>query len=350
MTDPAGPARRATLKDVAALAGVSVATASKALNARTDVSPQTRIHVIDAAERLAFAPNLGARGLRSGSTRTIGLLTNDMGGRFSFPVMLGVESAVGGRDMSVLLCDSRGDLIREQHYLRVLQSRQVDGVIVVGENSNPRPSLTASIEMPIVYAYAPSEDPRDASFSPDDLAGATLATEHLIGLGRRRIAHITGPRMWRATNDRVQGFGDALRRAALEPAHPILYGDWSQRWGRRAAEMLITSGAQFDAVFCGSDQIATGVLDTLHDAGISVPHNVAVVGYDNWDVFAEESRPPLTTVDMNLQQLGTISVEALLQALNGQPPAGHQQIQCRIVIRESTASHNTNGDQPRGRW
>ena len=338
MTDPITPARRATLKDVAALAGVSVATASKALNSRADVSAQTRIHVKDAAERLAFAPNLGARGLRSGSTRTIGLLTNDMGGRFSFPVMLGVESAVGGRDMSVLLCDSRGDVIREQHYLRVLQSRQVDGVIVVGENSNPRPSLTGSIEMPVVYAYAPSEDPGDASFSPDDVAGATLATEHLIGLGRRRIVHIAGPPIWRATGDRVQGFTNALQQAGLLPAHPTLYGEWSQRWGRRAAEMLITSGAQFDAVFCGSDQIATGVLDTLHDASISVPHDVAVVGYDNWDVFAEESRPPLTTVDMNLQQLGTISVEALLRALDGHPSVGHQQTDCRVVIRESTAS------------
>lgn len=218
--------RRATINDVASLAGVSVATASKALNGRQDVRASTRQRVLAAAEELAFQPNPLARGLLSGQTRTVGLLTSDSAGRFSIPVLLGAEDAFGAGEMAVLLCDARGDAIREQHHLRALLSRRVDGLIVVGESTNPRPSVSQDLPVPVVYAYAPSEDPSDVSFVPDDVAGAMLAVRHLLALGRRRIAHVTGPLDYKAARPRGSADGNhapagcAPNRAVRTPRGP----------------------------------------------------------------------------------------------------------------------------------
>lgn len=199
--------RRATINDVASLAGVSIATASKALNGRQDVRASTRERVLAAAEQLSFQPNALARGLLSGQTRTVGLLTSDSVGRFGIPVLLGAENAFGAGEMAVMLCDARGDAIREQHHLRALLSRRVDGLIVVGESTNPRPSVSRDLPVPVVYAYGPSDDPDDVSFVPDDVGGARLAVEHLLALGRRGIAHITGPQHYQAARDRAEGLG-----------------------------------------------------------------------------------------------------------------------------------------------
>ena len=152
--------RPATLTDVARLAGVSIATASKALNGRDQVSPVTRERVLVAAEQLAFSPNALARGLLAGRTGTVGLLTSDLDGRFSIPVLMGAEDAAGEGSISVFLCDARGDAIREQHHVKALLARRVDGLIVVGSRTEPRPPLRGRLAVPVVYAYAPSVNSR----------------------------------------------------------------------------------------------------------------------------------------------------------------------------------------------
>jgi LacI family transcriptional regulator len=326
-----------TLSDVARLAGVSVSTASKALNARDEVAPATRQRVRQAADELAFHPNALARGLISGRTRTIGLLTDELGGRFSIPILLGAENALGNEQMSVLLCDARGDAIRRQHYIRTLLARQVDGFIVLGDSNDVRPSLTRDIPVPVVYVYGESTDPADLSLLADDEGGARLAVEHLVALRRRHIGHITGPESYRAARDRVTG----LRRVLTEHGLPLaggepLHGEWSQRWGRHAARMLLATDPRVDAIFCGNDQIATGVADALLQAGRQIPDDVAIVGYDNWEIFAADCRPPLTTVDLNLEQLGATAVTHLFAALDGRRPCGVIRQPCRLVVREST--------------
>lgn len=326
-----------TLSEVAARAGVSIATASKALNDRHDVGRETRARVQQTAQEMGFQPNVIARGLTSGRSRTVGLLTSELASRFSVPLLRGIESALGAGEMSVLLCDARGDAIREQHYLRTLMARQVDALIVMSQDTNPRPSVSDGATVPVLYAYGPSEDPRDVSFVPDDRGGGRLAAEHLIALGRRHIAHIGGPDDFQASHDRVAGVEDALAAAGLVLAGPVRHGDWSQRWGRQATEMLLLGGAEIDAIFCASDQIATGASETLYDHGIRVPEDVALVGFDNWEVFSTESRPPLTTVDMNLDQLGAAVARHLFIALDGGIDAGTHQQSCRLVVRESTA-------------
>jgi len=328
----------ATINDVAALAGVSPATVSKALNGRGQLRAETRRRVVQAAKELGFHANMLARNLAEGRTYTVGVLTADSFGRFTIPVMLGAEDALGAGQISVLLCDGRGDRIREQHYVRTMLARRVDGIIVTGRTTDPRPSLGRDLPIPVVYARARSDDPEDLSLLHDDKQGAGLAIDHLLATGRTRIAHVTGPDRHLAARERAVGARGALEAAGLglvldEP----LMGEWSERWGREATSILIRRGAQFDGIFCGSDQIARGVADALREAGRLVPEEVGLVGVDNWEVMSEGCRPPLTTIDLNLTELGHIAATKLLQAIEGHPlENGVQLLPCRLVTRRST--------------
>ncbi|MGW5354267.1 LacI family DNA-binding transcriptional regulator [Streptomyces sp. NPDC004031] len=330
-------AGRVTLTDVAALAGVSVGTASKALSGNGRMRPETRERVLDAARRLDFQPNEAARVLLAGRTWTVGLVTTDGIGRFSTPVLLGAEDALGAGKISVLLCDTRGDAIRERHYVQTLLARRVDGIIVTGRRTDPRDPLQGLHGVPTVYALAPSTDPADMSVTSDDEGGARLAVDHLIASGRRRIAHVTGPAHHAAASRRAHLTGTQLAEAGLElSGGRVHFGDWSEAWGRRAAHAVLRTAPDTDAFFCGNDQIARGVTDTLRESGHPVPEDIAVIGYDNWDTMALAARPPLTTIDMNLTEIGRIAALRLLDAIDGRPSQGSQTVPCKLIIREST--------------
>lgn len=330
--------RAATLKDVAALAGVSVATASKALNGRDQVRAETRSRVLEAAQRISFTPNSVARGLLAGQTGTVGLLTNDLVGRFSIPILMGAEDAFGTGKTSVLLCDARGDSIRESYHLQALLSRRVDGLIVVGSDTDPRPSL-GDLPVPVVYAYGPSEDPGDLSLVPDNVGAGTLMARHLLETGRTRIAHITGEARYSAARDRTEGITRALDTAGLSLlGGEALYGSWSEAWGRAAAAVIIDRHPDVDALLCGSDQIARGALDVLRDRGIPIPEKIAVAGFDNWEILATGSRPQLTSIDMDLEILGRTAAQRLFAAIDGQHDSGTQKLPCRLVVRGSTVA------------
>lgn len=328
--------KRVTIADVAARAGVSVGTASKVLNGRGRLRDSTRERVRAAADELQFRPNSLARGLLAGRSYTVGLVTTDHIGRFSLPVLLGAEDALGAGELSVFLCDTRGDLIRERHHIRTLLTRRIDGLIVTGRRTDPRPSLTASVPVPVVYALAPSDDPADMSVVPDEAAGARLAVEHLMATGRTRIAHITGPAHHRAAQVRASSAEQVLREAGLELVGGVQYGAWSEQWGRQAARIVVRGSPDCDAIFCGSDQIARGVADALREAGRVVPDEVALVGFDNWEVMATACRPPLTTVDMRLGQLGRAAAGRLLAAIDGDLTPGIQAMPAQLVVRDST--------------
>lgn len=327
---------RPTLRDVAQLAGVSVATASKALNGRDQVHPDTRARVLSAAERISFTPNALARGLLAGQTGTVGLITGDLDGRFSLPILMGAEDAFGKGKMSVLLCDARGDAIREQYHLDALLSRRVDGLIVVGSRTDPRPSLGRNLPVPVVYAYGPSTDPDDLSLVPDNVRGGADSARYLLSRGRRRIAHITGEADYLAARDRAVGIERAVSDEGLEVVGGAQYGSWTEQWGRTAATRLIEAHPDVDGILCGSDQIARGVLDALRESDWSVPGRVAVMGYDNWEIFAVGARPQLTSVDMNLEALGAMAARRLVEAIGGEAGAGVEQLPVRIVPRETT--------------
>lgn len=332
-----GANRTTTLSDVAQRAGVSIATASKAINGRGDVAPATRTRVLEAAEALSFTPNAMARGLLAGRTGTVGLLTSDLEGRFMIPILMGAEDAFGAGQINVFLCDARGDAIREQHHLKALLSRRVDGIIVVGRQTDARPSLGQDLPVPVVYAYAPSDDPRDLSLTPDNYAGGRLAIEHLISCGRTRIAHISGDPSYAAAQDRLAGARAALDAAGLSLVGDPMFSEWTEHWGRDAAALLLERHPDVDAIFCGSDQIARGVLDTARDLDRRVPDDIAVIGYDNWELLATNSRPELTSIDANLQQLGRQAAQRVFDAIDGiDIGEGSHHLPVRLVIRGST--------------
>src|SRR6185369_6149663 len=201
--DPAP--RRVTIREVAALAGVSIGTASKALNGQGKLRTETRERVAQAARELGFAPNVLARGLLAGRTYSVGLITTDSFGRFSIPVMLGAEDALGAGQMSVFMCDTRDDPVRERLYLDMLLSRRVDGLIVTGRRIEPRPSIGRSLGVPVVYAMTQSLDTDEPAILPDDQGGGEMAARHLMEGGRTRLGHITGPERFLAARRRAGG-------------------------------------------------------------------------------------------------------------------------------------------------
>ena len=328
--------RNVTIVDVAALAGVAVGTASKALNGKGSLRPETRARVREAAERLRYLPSAAARSLQTGRTYTVGMITTDTIGRFSIPVMMGAEDALGGGEMSVFLCDGRDDPIREQYYIRTLLSRRVDGIIVTGRRSGTRLPIAADIPVPVVYAFISSSGKNDCSVVADEAGGARRAIEHLISTGRRRIAHVTGPEHHNSAAVRCNAAMLALADAGLTMVGGPLYGAWNESWGRQAAGALLRSG-EIDAVFAGNDQIARGLADGFQSLDRRVPEDIALVGFDNWDVIVEGSRTPLTSVDMDLQGIGRTAAELLLKAIDGHPMPGVHARSCQLVVRESTA-------------
>lgn len=337
MTRDAAPSP--TVRDVARLAGVSVGTVSKVLNERGQLREETRSRVREAAERLGFRPNHVAKSLISGRTYTVGVLTSDRFGRFTMPLMEGIEDSLGAGQVSTLLCDGRGDALRERHYLAELLNRRVDGLVVTGRRTDARPSL-GRLPIPVVYALIRSDAREDLSVTYDEVQGARLAVEHLLALGRKRIAYIGGPQRHSSTGQRREGTEHALAAAglALDPAD-VLAGEWSEAWGRAAAALLVArrSAPPVDGVFCASDQIARGAVDGLREAGVAVPRDVSVVGFDNWDVMAEAARPPLTTVDPRLTALGRFAASRLLRAIDGEElEPGTLLRPCELVLRGSS--------------
>lgn len=334
--------RPVRITDVADRAGVSPGTVSKALNDTGTLRDTTRQRIKAVADRLGFVPDPDARWLAARRSYTVGLLSTDSAGRFSIPVMLGAENALAAGEMSALLATSRHDPVREAYHLKTLQARRVDGIIVTGRTTDPRPPV--AVDIPVVYAFAPSSDPDDASVVPDDADGASKIINHLLECGRSRIVHVGGRVHKHASQVRASTAQTVLDRAGLSLAAPPLFGDWNESWGRRAVDQLLdernptgaTAGVPFfDAVMCGSDQIARGVTDRLRERDIPVPGQVAVTGFDNWEVMALASRPPLTTIDLRLEDLGRRAAEHLLDGIAGRPHHGTELTEMQLIPRSS---------------
>jgi LacI family transcriptional regulator len=304
------------LSDVAAVAGVSLATASKALNGSTRISQATRDRVQAAAARLDFRPDALARSFASGRSGTIGVLTHQAKNTFARPVIVGAVLQLGEQNQAALVYDSGASEPKAMtDSIRELQARRIDGLLVIGSgHEHVSPSVTHYFDVPVTYVFTASSDPDDVMYLPDNRQAGRLATQHLIETGCTKIAHITGPRSSIAAERRREGMVDALTEAGLDPAVPVVYGDWTRRRGAEAMRELLASGAEFDAVFCGNDHAALGALETCAAAGIRVPDDVAIVGVDNWEgtVVDQEGSRQLTSVDPELMELGRLAAANLL--------------------------------------
>jgi LacI family transcriptional regulator len=325
------PRSRVRIYDVANAAGVSIATASKALNDTGRMAEDTRERVKRIASELGFRPNAMARALISKRSFTIGLLTNDTYGRFTLPVMAGVSEALVDQGVSVFLCTIEDDPALGKIHVDAMLDKQVDGIIATGKRIDRRlPVDLSHLHVPVVYAF--TEAPPDAvNLVSDDAQGSLAAVEWLQALGRKNIVHITGPQSFASVEERSTAF-----RAAVDGGS-VLFGEWSEAWGHQAvAQLWDRDGQKPDGVFCGNDQIARGVVDALRERGVHVPDDVSVIGFDNWEIVAAATRPPLTTIDMNLKELGREAGRLILALAGGESvEPGLRKLPCQLVVRQS---------------
>lgn len=328
-----------TIRDVAKAAGVSLATASRALSGQGRMTEETRARVQRTALTMGFRPNDIARSLSSKRSFTIGFLNNDLTGRLTLPVMEGVTDALFDQGVSVFLCSTEDNAALTQRHLETMLDKRVDGIIAAGKRLDRQvPAQLSGLGIPVVFTIVQPE-PNGVCFVPDDEAGAFQATTHLIERGRSRIAHVTGPADFRVVHERVIGYRAALTAAGLEqPEWGVILDDWSEAAGHAAVRMLWSGASEPpDGIFCGNDQIARGVVDALTLRGIAVPERVSVVGFDNWEVLAAATRPPLSTVDMGLTELGRTAGRTLLRMIEGETvESGTRKLPCNLVVRQSS--------------
>jgi LacI family transcriptional regulator len=332
-----------TIRDVARLAGVSIGTASKALNASGRLSAETRAKVLGVAKAIGYRPNDLAQSLHRARSMTVGILSTDSFGRFSFPIVAAIERRMFDHGVALFMCNATDDPSRERRHIDQLLGKRVDGLVVTARRVDRREPVEPAVPgLPVVYVFSRVEDPNAFCVVPDDEGGAILAVRHLAALGRRRIASITGPERFEAVRLRDRGYRAALADAGL-PSSPSLPGRWSEAWGREASQDLFSRRkAAPDALFCGNDQIARGAIEALREMGVAVPADVAVVGFDNWDVMTETTRPPLTSVDMNLEALGREAGAALLEMMAGARFTGVRRLPCSLVVRGSCGANPSN--------
>jgi LacI family transcriptional regulator len=346
---PGGSPPRPTIRDVARLANVSIGTASKALNNNGSLREETRERVRKVARDVGFRPNDLAQSLHRGKSLTVGLISTDSFGRFTMPIMEGLEECLTDRRMADFMCNATDDPEREAHHVGQLLGKRVDGIVVTARRADRRPALKVpGRHVPVIYVFSQADDPEALCLLPDDEGGAVLAVSHLVGLGRRRIAHITGPERFEAVRLRRDGYRKALAAAGLGSAEGhYLPGIWSEGWGREAVAQLFRGRVPPpDAIFCGNDQIARGASDALRERGVVVPDGVAIVGFDNWEVVADAARPALTSIDMNLKDLGRRAGMNLIERIGGKRLHGVERLPCTLVVRDSCGARSSNSSRP----
>jgi LacI family transcriptional regulator len=255
------------------------------------------------------------------------------------PIVEALEQQLADQGIAIFMCNATDDPDRERQHIDQLLGKRIDGLVVTSRRADERPPVgPLPPGLPVIYVYSQPNDHSAFSLVPDDVGGAELAVRHLLAAGRRRIAYVTGPERFEAVRLRHQGYLAALSEAGVEPlASDYLRGAWTEKWGRDAVAQLFDGQASGpDALFCGNDIIARGALDALRERKIGVPEQVAVVGFDNWTLMTEATRPPLSSVDMNLSALGREAGRMLLAMIDGEAATGTRRLPCTMVVRQSS--------------
>jgi DNA-binding LacI/PurR family transcriptional regulator len=334
----AQPARRPTLDEVALRAGVSRATASRAVNNAPGVSRTTREAVERAIQESGYVPDPSARALATRKATAVVLaVSNDDPELFADPfysqVIVGVSTALETTDLVLILALASSSRGRERVH-RVLRSRRADGVMLLSlRGDDPLYRLTEELGLPFVVGGRPLHGEPPWFVDADNRGGARLATEHLIAIGRRRIATITAQLDTRAGVDRLLGFQEAMAVAGLDNTW-IEEGDFTEDGGARAAALLLAAHPDLDAVFAASDNMAAGALRTFRARSRSVPEDIAVVGFDDLPI-ARNTDPPLTSVNQPIRALGHEMAKMLVGLIDGEEPTSLI-LPTRLTVRAST--------------
>ena len=331
----------ATIYDVAKAAGVSAATVSRAMNGSSRVADPTLRRIRDAVRKLGYQPNAIARSLVTKSTQTIGLLLPDMANPFFPELIKGVQSLADERSYMLLLAETGGDPKTEQRYLDVLRGKAIDGVLVVGLAMRRRQLVKfVATGIPIVSLDREVDLPHIAMVQLDNRAGGRRATQHLLSLGHCAIAHIGGPSQLKVSEDRREGYRDALHAGRSSGASTFeVEADFTEEGGRRACLGLLDGGVAFSAIFAANDVMAIGAMAALRERGVPVPAKVSVVGFDDIHL-ARYASPALTTVRQPTYEMGRRATEVLIDAIQGRVRSIEERVillQGELVVRESTA-------------
>lgn len=341
-------APEATIRDVAARAGVSVATVSRVLNDPSIVREQTSAQVLDAAKALRYVPNTAARSLSARRTHTIGVLLPDMHGEFFSEVIRGIDGAARAAKFHILVSGWHSESGEMLEMVNAMRGR-VDGLLVMAPDlavTSLRQQL--SFNLPVVLLN--SSDEQHDAVTVDNYGGAQSMMRHLLALGHERIAFIKGPANNSDARERLRGYRQAMRKVVGSTAALEFAGDFSEEAGRDAARQIAALAPRPTAVFAANDSMALGAIAAFREAGVDVPQEIAVVGFDDVPV-ARYIHPALTTVCVDIVDLGRRSFALLLDAIGNRNAAPrHELISTSLVVRESCGGR-TDGQkkEPRKR-
>ncbi|MGK9063813.1 LacI family DNA-binding transcriptional regulator [Stutzerimonas chloritidismutans] len=328
------------IRRVAELAGVSVATVSRALKTPEVVSPETREKVLKAVERAGYRPNLMAVQFRSRKTRNLVVLVPAISNVFFARVISGIQERAQAYGYRVLLCNTYGREDLESEYAELVHAHQADGVIQLRAfNPFAASGKRGATLPPMVNACEVLDDAPCPTVSLDNRAAARAMTEYLLDLGHRRIGLIKGPQASPLTRERIAGYEDALREVGIEPDPTLLCrGNFTLQAGYDAAHLLLAHADRPTAIFCENDEMAIGAMRCIRQAGLRVPEDISVAGFDDI-TFSAFCDPPLTTIYQPAEAFGEHAVEMLI-ALSENRPLGtdrHLVLPFKLMKRASTA-------------
>lgn len=336
-----------TLEEIAKATGFSVPTVSRALtNNNYPVNPVTRQRIVEAAQAMGYKPNLSARSLRTEQTNTIGIIVDDLLSPFVPPIVRGIQDYLKDFEYLSLIVNCEWDPALEQDAIKTLISRPVDGIIFVEYSHLAVNEALEQSGKPYVFVHRLFGSSVKNSVVPDDHYGASLAVKHLVSLGQQRIAYINGPEGWHSAQRRWAGYTDELAAQGLDFDPTLVQpGDWELEGGYRAAQNLLNLAEIPGAIFAANDLMALGAIYAVQDAGLNVPEDVAVVGYDNRN-FAKIVRPKITTVSMAVYEMGRAAAELLLKQIAAGPTEADEiKIKGQLFIRETCGADEAHRTQ-----
>jgi LacI family transcriptional regulator, repressor for deo operon, udp, cdd, tsx, nupC, and nupG len=333
--------RAARIQDVAKLADVSTATVSRALATPERVSPEARARVLEAIAKTGYVPNPAARTLRSQKTYMVLVVLPDLSNTFFSKILRGIEETLFEAGYGMIISDLDGSPEKEAHFAAFTAAGRVDGAILLNGHlfgqSREGEGQPARIKIPLVAVCEAIPGADIPQIEIDNRAAAYGMTQHLASLGHRSIAYVSGPASNILERERFQGFKDGLETAGL-PFDPalVLPGDYTIEAGVRAGQDLVARSTRPTAVFCTSDEMAIGLMRTLFSAGLRVPEDISVAGFDDIE-FAAVAEPPLTTIHQPRRELGQAAASALIELLQGRPSPKRIRLETELVIRDSVA-------------
>lgn len=327
----------ATIQEVAKEAGVSVATVSRVLNNHASVSAKTRAKVERVIERLQYNPNMLGRNLRRAQSRMILVLVPSISNPFYSKIVQGIEDVARRSNYNVLLCTTDSDVEREQMYLEMLRNHMADGVITMDPAVDPAHFQQAGHEFPVIQCCEYSETGNTPYVSIDNRTAAYKAVKHLLLMGHRKVAIINSDERFLYARLRKEGYLQALQEFGVSSEDRFLINtDLHFESGHRAMKALLAQPDRPTAVFAVSDTLAIGALRSIREAGLTVPQDVAVVGFDNIP-FASMMNPSLTTVSQPMYEIGCEAARMLIKRItNPQEKVESIELDFELIIREST--------------